>query len=62
DKKDDQRIILPGEVASARNIPTGCAFHPRCALATELCRTTAPKTTLENGNQVACHTPLEAAS
>ncbi|MEO9898640.1 MAG: oligopeptide/dipeptide ABC transporter ATP-binding protein [Paracoccaceae bacterium] len=61
DKKDDHRIILPGEVASARNIPTGCAFHPRCALATELCRTTAPKTTLENGNQVACHTPLEAA-
>lgn len=61
DKKNDQRIILPGEVASARNIPTGCAFHPRCALATELCRTTAPKTTLKNGNQVACHTPLEAA-
>ncbi|MEP3298255.1 MAG: oligopeptide/dipeptide ABC transporter ATP-binding protein [Pseudoruegeria sp.] len=61
DKKDEHRIILPGEVASARNIPTGCAFHPRCALATELCRNTAPKTTLKNGNQVACHTPLEVA-
>lgn len=57
------RVVLPGEVASARNIPTGCAFHPRCTLATELCRGTAP--TLASGfgsGQVACHTPLDVSA
>lgn len=61
--KSKTRVVLPGEVASARNIPTGCAFHPRCALATDLCRSTAPKiSTLPNGGRVACHTPLETAN
>lgn len=27
-----QRIVLPGEVPSPINPPTGCAFHPRCRL------------------------------
>lgn len=54
-----KRVVLPGEVASARNIPAGCPFHPRCSIATELCKKSAPK--LENGFKgglVACHTPL----
>jgi peptide/nickel transport system ATP-binding protein len=32
----------PGEVASARNPPSGCYFHPRCAFAQDPCRTTPP--------------------
>ncbi|MGA3562272.1 ABC transporter ATP-binding protein [Melissospora conviva] len=31
--------------------PAGCAFHPRCALATDLCATVAP----EPADGVACH-------
>ncbi|MCW2856757.1 MAG: gsiA 2 [Marmoricola sp.] len=33
-------VILPGEPASPLNPPSGCAFHPRCADATESCRDT----------------------
>jgi peptide/nickel transport system ATP-binding protein len=32
----------PGEVASARNPPSGCYFHPRCPFALEVCKATAP--------------------
>jgi len=38
-----ERIILPGEVPSAVNPPSGCRFHPRCPYATELCAKEEPK-------------------
>jgi oligopeptide/dipeptide ABC transporter ATP-binding protein len=31
-----QRIVLQGEVPSPANPPTGCPFHPRCALSRKL--------------------------
>jgi len=34
-KKADQRIVLPGEVPSPSNPPSGCPFHPRCPLYAE---------------------------
>ena len=39
-----------GEIASALNPPPGCRFHPRCPLATAICRTTVPVL-----DGVACH-------
>jgi dipeptide transport system ATP-binding protein len=33
---------IPGVVPGQFDRPTGCLFSPRCTLATELCRTTAP--------------------
>nr|WP_210320316.1 ABC transporter ATP-binding protein [Pseudaminobacter soli] len=36
------RIILQGEPPNPAVRPTGCAFHPRCPLAIDLCRTNAP--------------------
>jgi len=30
--RGQQRIVLPGEVPSPMNPPTGCSFHPRCSL------------------------------
>ncbi len=34
--------ILPGEVPSPLNPPSGCVFHPRCILAQESCQTVVP--------------------
>ena len=51
-----ERVKLPGEVPSPVNPPSGCAFHPRCSYAKDICRTTEPP--LERGHgghAVACH-------
>ena len=51
-----KRIILPGEVASPANPPSGCYFHPRCRYAVPLCTTTAPDWKEQSpGHFVACH-------
>jgi peptide/nickel transport system ATP-binding protein len=38
--------------------PTGCAFHPRCLSATEVCVTTDPPHSPMRNGFVACHHPL----
>lgn len=54
-----QRIILEGDVPSPANPPAGCRFHPRCAYATDICRTEDPafRNLPTNGieHMVACH-------
>ncbi len=37
-----EHLTLPGEVPSPLKPPTGCAFHPRCGLAVDTCRTDVP--------------------
>ena len=51
-----ERIVLHGDVPSPINTPRGCAFHPRCSIATDICSLQAPilKET-ELGHLVACH-------
>ncbi len=53
------RIVLRGEVPSAVDPPTGCAFHTRCPFATDICRSETPpltgKTGLSDDHIVACH-------
>src|SRR5690606_33919485 len=54
-----ERIVLGGEVPSPINPPPGCPFHPRCPLATEVCRVEVPPLIphagCEPGHLVACH-------
>ena len=40
-------VEAKGEPVSADALPTGCAFHPRCAQAIDRCRAEAPSLTGE---------------
>jgi oligopeptide/dipeptide ABC transporter ATP-binding protein len=51
-----KEIILPGEVPSPINPPSGCHFHPRCFYAQDICREIEPALeNAETGHAVACH-------
>ncbi|MFG1298218.1 oligopeptide/dipeptide ABC transporter ATP-binding protein [Xanthobacter sp. V3C-3] len=53
---------LAGDLPSARNVPSGCRFHPRCPLATPLCAQADPALLpAGGGQQVACHHAPAAA-
>lgn len=51
-----QAAPISGDLPSPHNPPSGCRFHTRCPLATDLCREKAPDYTLFGRNHaVACH-------
>jgi oligopeptide transport system ATP-binding protein len=50
---------IPGAAPPIANQPSGCAFHPRCGRATEVCSTDQPELRrTEAGSDVACHHAL----
>jgi len=51
-----KEIILPGEVPSPVNPPSGCRFHPRCLYAKEVCSQEEPLLeSASSDHMVACH-------
>lgn len=47
---------IKGDLPSPQDVPSGCRFHPRCPLATELCATTEPALRdFGGGHSAACH-------
>ncbi|MBM7585707.1 peptide/nickel transport system ATP-binding protein/oligopeptide transport system ATP-binding protein [Bacillus pakistanensis] len=53
--KSRERIILKGDVPSPLNPPSGCKFHTRCPLATELCKAELPPMIGNEGHFARCH-------
>jgi oligopeptide/dipeptide ABC transporter ATP-binding protein len=51
-----QRIVLPGQVPSPSNPPSGCHFHPRCPIAEDRCSNQSQKLqqTGDGEHEVAC--------
>ena len=51
-----KRIILPGDVPSPADPPSGCKFHPRCRHAKDICSKETPQwRELSDDHWVACH-------
>ncbi|MEZ0212529.1 MAG: ABC transporter ATP-binding protein [Xanthobacteraceae bacterium] len=58
-RKDSTRIVLKGDIPSAVNPPSGCAFHPRCRYSRDRCAVEAPALREHApGRLAACHYPL----
>lgn len=51
-----EKIILKGDIPSPKNPPTGCTFHTRCPIATDICKLAVPQMhNIADRHQVACH-------
>lgn len=55
-------VTIPGEPPDVEQTITGCAFAPRCDVATEVCHTSVPPLRKHRGSdRVACWNPVSAA-
>ncbi|WP_256841959.1 ABC transporter ATP-binding protein [Ornithinimicrobium cryptoxanthini] len=53
-KRDRERIILSGDLPSAKNVPRGCPFATRCPKVMAHCADIKPAMTVRDGRTVAC--------
>jgi dipeptide transport system ATP-binding protein len=54
-EKSGPSEILKGELPSPLDPPPGCAFHKRCPIAVDKCKSTAPTLWPKGGHHVSCH-------
>jgi oligopeptide/dipeptide ABC transporter ATP-binding protein len=55
-KSKRKRIVLPGDVPSPIDPPSGCPFHPRCPIVVDRCRVDVPPLReVRPGHWAACH-------
>lgn len=53
---------IPGLPPRLTALPAGCAFHPRCALAQDICRSAQPEEiAVRPGHVSRCHVALTPA-
>ena len=60
-ERDRDRELLPGDLPSPIDPPSGCRFRTRCRFAEQRCREEAPQLRTLAGSLVACHRAGEAA-
>jgi oligopeptide/dipeptide ABC transporter ATP-binding protein len=51
----NRKVLLKGEIPSARRIPSGCRFHTRCPYAQNVCSEQEPDLRDVDGSLVSCH-------
>lgn len=55
-RRAQHTLLLPGEIPSPRNPPSGCRFHTRCVYAEDLCKEQVPELEVVDADHVvACH-------
>ena len=58
----DPLYVIPGQPPNLADLPTGCAFHPRCPYATDQCiNEEPPYVSFMNGQQSKCWLSVEEA-
>ncbi|WP_235746509.1 ABC transporter ATP-binding protein [Nocardia coffeae] len=62
DTRPGQLVALPGTTPAPADRPAGCAFHPRCPVALDVCRTSPPALQPVDDGEVACHLFREVAA
>ena len=58
-RRDDDAMLMSGEIPSPVDPPSGCCFHTLCPYATEECSSEAPSLREIGGRLVACHHPRQ---
>ncbi|MGE0006658.1 MAG: ABC transporter ATP-binding protein [Parvibaculaceae bacterium] len=53
--KRQRKPVTQGDIPSPLNMPTGCRFRTRCAMAREICRTEPPQVAVGEGHMSRCH-------
>jgi peptide/nickel transport system ATP-binding protein len=53
-----QLARIPGTVPDLANLPSGCAYHPRCRIATAECARTVPDPEIQGQRLWHCHHPI----
>jgi peptide/nickel transport system ATP-binding protein len=56
-RKAERLEPIPGQPPSLIRVPTGCPFHPRCKLATQVCKDVVPALVMQDRSDhlAACH-------
>ena len=55
DEDVDELPVIPGLMPDPVNLPSGCAFHPRCSMAVDECKNLRPEMSeAESGHFAAC--------
>ena len=55
DQTSDRLHPIEGMLPDPTNLPEGCNFSPRCPHCMEICKTTPPCVSRENGHEIVCH-------